>query len=157
MNFKNISLLIAMIIFAAGCSPARIISLPIPDQDENSTVMVHRESSFNAGGVGLVFGADSQDYVMLSNNNYAKINLKSGSYEFFARSNQADEPFILPIKLKPGDNKCLKAYANPSNVGKIILPFLYFMTSTFTLEDVECLPDEEILKYREVSVKYNDV
>ncbi|MCX2802495.1 hypothetical protein OQJ68_11930 [Microbulbifer thermotolerans] len=154
-KIKIISLLL-FITIAVGCAPARIVSIPAPAENEKSTLLVYRESAFNAGGVGLIFGADSRDYVKLGNSDYSEIELKNGHYKFFVRSDQADKPYILAEELKAGDKKCLKAYANPANLGKALVPLAYYMSHTFLLEKIECPSEEELSKYRKVPVKYTD-
>lgn len=158
MKFEIIGLSIAIPLLMVGCSsPAHIINLPLPNDAESSTIMIYREPAFNYSHVGLIFGASSQDYVSLSNNDYAEIKVRSGSYNFFVRSDQADVPINLTMDLKSGDNKCLKAYVNPSNGYKAILPFLYYTSNTFSFEAVECPSENKLLKYNKIAVKYDNV
>lgn len=146
--------LTALLITATGCTPAKITSIPQPIQAEASTVHVYREAAFNAGGASLIFGYNNQDLVELGNDDYSEIKLKEGAYQFFVRSNHADEPYIFPMQLKAGEEKCLKAYANPSNIGKALVPLAYHFTNTFLLENVQCLSNEQFKAYKFIPVKY---
>jgi len=138
----------------ASCTPARLSRLQLPDESQRSEVLVYREPAFNAGGVSMVFGAEGKDYVSLWNGEYALMYFLPGAYNFFVRSNQADQPFFLPVSLSTNDKKCIKAYPTPANIGKVLLPFIYHFSNTFLLEEVSCLSEGELSKYSAVSVEH---
>lgn len=141
-------------LFLAGCTPVKLTRLQAPEESQRSEVLVFRESSFNAGGIGMVFGSDGNDYVSLSNDQYAQLQFRPGSYNFFVRSTQGDKPFVLPMALGARESRCLKAYANPANLGKAVLPVAYLLGNTFLLEQVNCPTKEELAKYGAVAVEY---
>lgn len=134
----NSFFIIALLFLMAGCSPARIVQAPIPADANKAELTVTREPSFNSGAVGMVFGANENDYVKLSNGGGYTVSLPAGSYSFFVRSTQADEPFILEAQLRHGDHLCLKGFANPNNLAKVLMPITYHFSNTFLLEKTEC-------------------
>jgi hypothetical protein len=121
-----------------GCSPARIVQAPIPTDANKAELPVTREPSFNSRAVGMVFGADENDYVKLENGGGYKVSLPTGWYSFFVRSTQADEPFILEAQVRPGDRLCLEGFANPNNLAKALMLITYHFSNTFLLERTEC-------------------
>lgn len=137
-----------------GCTPANLVRLNMPPESERAEVQVYREPAFNASGIGLLFGAGNKDFVQLSNGEYARLYLPAGAHSFFARSTQADKPYELAISLVANQKTCLKASANSKNLAKTLLPLAYYLSSTFQLEQVNCLSDVEIAKYSLVPVEY---
>jgi hypothetical protein len=130
--------IIVIIFLITGCSPARIVQTPIPTDANKAELVVTRVSSFNSGGVGMVFGANENDYVKLNNGGRYAVNLPAGSYTFFVRATQTDEPFLLEEQLKPGDKLCLKGFANPKNLAKVLMPITYHFSNTFLLDKTAC-------------------
>ncbi len=139
-----------------GCTPAHIVRLNAPPESERVEVLVYRESAFNHGGVGLVFGADKRDFVQLSNDEYARLYLPAGNHRFFVRSTQADTPYELSVSLVANQTACFKAHANPGNLGKALLPFAFYLGNSFLLAPVSCLSEAEIAKYSLVKVEYEN-
>jgi hypothetical protein len=141
-------------VLLAACTPAHLTPLKAPTASERAELLVYRESAFNAGGVGLIFGADGQDYTALGNSQYAQVYLTPGPYQFFARSTQGDRPYVLPLNMATSQRICLKAYANPANLAKAVLPLAYYFGHTFLLEQVACPTAEELAKYSQEPVEY---
>jgi hypothetical protein len=140
---------------AAGCTPVKPTKLETPPAAERADVLVYRESAFNAGGIGMVFGANKVDFLEMGNNTYVEIPLRAGEYELFVRSTQADQPYVLKTALAPADKKCFRAYANPSNIGKaVLLPFAYYMGHTFLLDEVACPAAEALANYTRKEAQY---
>jgi len=137
MEFKCFFTLVFLFLIT-GCSQAIIVQAPIPTDANKAELTVTREPSFNSGAVGMVFGADENDYVKLKNGGGYKVSLPAGSYSFFVRSTRADEPFILAAQFRPGDRLCLKGFANPNNLAKALMPITYHFSNTFLLERTEC-------------------
>ena len=148
------SLCLITCLSVVGCNPASIVRPKAPDEAQRAEVLVYREPAMNAAGIGMVFGADENDYVALNNTQYARLDVSPGSHTFFVRSTQADKPFSLTVELGANESKCLKAYANPTNMGKALLPFAYYMGNTFLLELTPCLTPEELAKYSPVVIEY---
>lgn len=138
MEFKSVIFLSVCISLMAGCSPAKVVQTPIVTDENRVELTVIREPSFNSAAVGMVFGADGNDYVKLSNGGVYNVALPAGSYDFFVRSTQADEPFILQAELKIGEHFCLKGFANPNNLAKALLPITHYFSNAFLLEKTEC-------------------
>ncbi len=147
-------------VFLLGCSPSKLIRLKMPDLSERAELLVFREPAFNAAGGTLVFGANGEDYAELRNSDYVKIFLVPKSYQFFARDTNTDTPFVLPITLKVMDKKCLKAYANPANIAKVLLtpfllsPVVHAIGNTFLLKEVSCPLPAELSSYSEITMQY---
>ncbi|MBE0620345.1 MAG: hypothetical protein IH605_07105 [Burkholderiales bacterium] len=151
---SSISVSTILCLSLIGCTPAHIVRLSAPPESERAEVLVHRESAFNHGGVGLVFGADKRDFVQLNNGEYARLYLPSGNHSFFVRSTQADKPYELSASLLANQTTCFKASANPENFAKALLPFTFHLSNSFLLERVSCLSEAEIAKYSSVKVEY---
>ncbi len=147
--------LVVSSLLAGACTPANLTRLRMPVESQRAEVLIYRESSVLASLGGLIFGANRQDYVILSNGSYAQIYLSPNTYEFFVRSTGADQPYVLGITLSANTRKCLKGYPNPSNILKSLL-FIpaYYMGNTFLLEEVACPSSEELPKYSKVAVQY---
>lgn len=137
MKFKRFFIVLFLFLIT-GCSPARIVQVPISTDDNKAELSVIRESSFNSGLAGMVFGANGNDYVKLTNGGRYDVSLPAGSYDFFVRSIQADEPFIFKSQLNPGEHLCLKGFANPNNIAKSLMPIVYHFSNTFLLEKIDC-------------------
>jgi hypothetical protein len=140
--------------FLAGCTPAKLTRLQLPDESQRVEIFVYREIAFISGDIRMVFGAEGNDYVSLQNGEYAAMYLRPGAHNFFVRSTLADQPYVLAVSLSANDKKCLKAYANPANIGKFLLPFAHYVSNTFLLEQTSCLSNEELSKYSSVAVEY---
>lgn len=137
----------------AACTPAHLTKLREP-ASEKSEVIVYRESKFYGYALTLVFGENSADYAQLGAGEYSRVYFAPGKYNFFARSTNADQPYILPVTLDSDKKTCLRAYVNPINFVKILFPPAHFSGNNFLLEQVTCLPDNELSNYSLVKVEY---
>lgn len=147
---------LCMSLVIVGCTPAKITRLQLPDDSQRSEILVYRETSFNAEGIDMVFGADGNDYVSLRNGQYAHMYFRPGTYSFFVRSVGMDQPHVLTISVNANDTVCLKAFADPANYGKSLMPILYHVSSTFLIERANCLSGKELVHYRRVAVEYKN-
>jgi hypothetical protein len=149
---KNVAKVIGAIVVlatVAGCTPMQVKPLPqVQAGQEKASVLVYRETAFNAAGIEMIFGINDADLYPLHNANYATLTLPAGQHELFVRSNQADRPYRLTMTLAGGDAKCIRAYANPANVGKAFMPIAYYLGNSFLMNEVPC-PTEETLKTME--------
>lgn len=137
-----------------GCSSKPISRLQAPDPSSRAEIVVYRESSFNAGGVPVSFGADGETYATLSNDEYTSIYFRPASYNFFVRARTAD-PTILKLDLKSAERRCLKTIADPVNLGKVLVPILLMSSGyRFRLEEVKC-PEKDLAKYSFIKIEYN--
>src|SRR5690242_1847456 len=98
---KLLKTVFAIIIFTfiQGCTPANLTQPPVTTKDNQAELRVYREKAFNSGGIKAIFGAENQDYFEIYNGNQDNGKLPSGSYNFFVRSDQADNPFFLNVQL----------------------------------------------------------
>ena len=153
----GIFLLIGALVLSVGCTSFQVKQLEIVNPDNRSEILVYRESALNAGGMGLIFGVNGDDYVKLRNDSYSFMYLKSGSYDLFVRSDQADQSYTLSVDLETGEKQCFRAYPNPSNIAKaIFLGLAYYMGNTFLLEKSECMTEDELKEYRSIAVQYKN-
>ncbi len=154
-NHRGIPVVLLLALLLAACTPARLTRLKMPSDAERAEVLIYREPSFNVWGASLVFGANQQDYVVLRNGSYGQLFLSPGTYEFFVRSEGADQPARLTMTLGVSSRTCLKGYANPSNVAKTLLFWpAYYLGSTFLLEAAACPSNETLATYSRVDVQY---
>lgn len=135
----------------AGCTPMRPVHLATPATSNQSTVLVYRDFFVNAGAIEAIFGAGQQDWVALSSNTYAPIVLEPAAYEFFVRSNQADQPFVFKSSAALGETKCLRVFPNPNNFAKALMPVSSYAGNTFKVEESVC-PSPDALKKFEKKV-----
>lgn len=145
-----------MYLVVVGCTPAKLTHLQLPDEPQRSEILVYRETSFNAEKMEMVFGADGNDYVSLRNGQYAHMYLRPGTYSFFVRSAYLDQPSVMAVTLNANDRVCLKAFADPANYGKVLMPLLYHVSNTFSIERTNCPSSKELANYRRVVVEYKN-
>ncbi len=154
-NHRGILVALLLALLLAACTPARLTRPKMPSDAERAEVLIYRESSILAGLSSLIFGANQQDYLVLRNGTYAQLFLSPGTYEFFVRSEGADQPARLPMTLGANSRTCLKGYANPSNVAKSLFFWpAYYLGSTFLLEATACPSSETLATYSRVDVQY---
>ena len=109
--------------------------------------------------VSMIFGANDNDYVKLGSGSYASMYMRPGSYEFFVRSTNADEPFLVTLDLPVNDVTCLRAFVNSDSAATAILGgtigFLVSRSSSdFNMEKTECWSKEELDGRKVVAVEY---
>lgn len=134
---RTLSLLLSLTLLSA-CSS----TLTRPDlggNDEPSTVVVYRETAFNSGLSAMHFGEGETRYVLLENNEYASVEMSPGDHQFVVGATASGD-FEFPVSLVAGTTTCIKAYANPANYAKILLPVLFNLTALFKAEVVTCPP-----------------
>ena len=137
-----------------GCASVPLVQPRMPDASNRAEVVIFRESAFNAGGVGVSFGADEQAFVTLGNSEYASIFIPPGTYKFFVRARSAD-PTTLSQTLKAGDRRCLRTVADPSNLAKVVIPIVMMASGYgFLLEELPCPSGDQLAKYSRVDVEY---
>lgn len=141
---RKICAAVGVILVLSGCAPAKLVPMSRPQETNQSTLLVYRESAFNSGGVDAVFGSGQQDWVALGTKSYAVLQITPDSHEFFVRSTQADQPFVFKATVVQAETKCLRVFPNPGNFAKALLPISYMAGNTFMLEEAVC-PNAEIL------------
>ena len=161
---KLLIVLAAVTVFI-GCTPMQSKPLEATEINNRSEVIIYRELQYIDGSVGLVFGANGNDYVKLGGGSYASMYLKPGNYEFFVRGTNADEPFLLTLDLPVNDVTCLRAFnkvsGNAGTAAKAVLGrggviglLVASGSSTFNMEKTECWSKEELDDRRAVAVEY---
>lgn len=145
---------LALVAALSACSSTPIVLLQRPDVSSRAEVTVYRDYAFNAGGVSLAVGVGSSAFAILENSEYVFVELPPGMQEFFVRARSAD-PTLLKLSLDPGSHTCLRAVADPGNLGKVLLPPLLMASGYhFLLERTTCRSDELLAKYKQVPVRY---
>ena len=129
MMKKLLIVLTPTFLLLAGCASIPLVSPKMPDVSNRAEIVIFRKSAFNAGGVGLSFGADEQAITTLGNADYASIFFASGTYKFFVRARSA-EPTVLNLTLKTGDRRCLKTVPDSGNLAKAAVP-IFLMASGY--------------------------
>jgi hypothetical protein len=152
---KSFLLSVLSLVCLYGCAPARIIPVEKADQSNRATVMVFRESEFNAGGADAIVGAEGKDWVRLETKSFVELQLKPGRYEFFVRAKLKKEPFILAKDVEQSANLCLRVIPNPANLAAAMVPIAGLFTgSTFILEGVACPSAEGLAQFTKAEVTY---
>lgn len=116
----------------------------------------YREYAFNAGGASLIFGVDKSDLVELYGDRYSILQLPVGEHTFFARSNGGDQPFNLRLPVKGNVRTCIKAFPNPANFAKSLMPVSHLFGNSFLLEQTACPTKEELAKFEQIPVTYKE-
>ena len=154
-------LLIVLVAVTAviGCTPMQTKPLEATEINNRSEVIVFRESQFVGAAVGMIIGANGNDYVKLSGGSYASMYFRPGNYEFFVRSSNADEPFLVTLDLPVNDVTCLRAFNNEGTAAAAILggPIGFLASrgsSVFNMEETECWSKEELDGRKAVAVEY---
>lgn len=141
--------------FLFGCT-ASLPTNPLPATDLNNRaeVLIFRVYAFNAGGVSLTVGMGNEAFVTLENSEYVIAEVAPGDADFFVQALSAD-PTKVRISSRAGARVCLKTEADPENLAKVLLPPLLMATGyRFTLADVACPNETELLKYKKVNATY---
>lgn len=143
---KIIKLLSAIIAvqFIQACTPAQLVDIPDDPTIDNGKVLVYRESAYNAAGIPMIFGQGEADHKELWNSDFVELEYDEGHKVFFVRSNQADVPHKLPVRVRTDKQTCLKGYANPDNYIKALFIPAWYFSNTFFLAEVPCPSDSEI-------------
>jgi len=151
---KKICAAVGVILVLSGCAPAKLVPMSRPLETNQSTLVVYRESAFNAGGIDAVFGAAQQDWVALDTKSYAVLQIAPAPHEFFVRSTQADQPFVFKATVAQAETKCLRVFPNPGNVAKALLPVSYLAGNTFFLEETACPSAQTLAGFGKKTVTY---
>lgn len=156
MNKSLTLLIVCAAASLTACAPAHISQLRKSTGSGNSEVLVYREYAFNAGGASLIFGIDKNDLVELYGDRYSILRLPVGEHTFFARSNGGDQPFSLQLQVKANERTCIKAFPNPANFAKSLMPISHLFGNSFLLERSACPTKEELAKFEQVLVTYKE-
>ncbi|HEY1773599.1 MAG TPA: hypothetical protein VGH91_10455 [Gammaproteobacteria bacterium] len=139
----------------SACTPANIRTLKTPDPAHQATLIVYRNSAFYAAGLDAIVGVDGSDITELPTHSLAILNLEPGQHDLFVRSNQADTPFHLPVKLEEKQTVCLEAKPRSGNtVASLLMPLAPLATGVFELDSTECLTSDAAKAYKTAPVKY---
>ena len=155
---KLLIVLAAVTVFI-GCTPMQSKPLEATEINNRSEVIIYREKQIVGSAVSMIIGTNGNDYVKLGGGSYASIYLRPGNYEFFVRSSNADEPFLVTLDLPVNDVTCLRAFNNNGTAAAAILggPIGFLASrgsSSFNMEETECWSKEELDDRRAVAVEY---
>ena len=155
---KLLIVLAAVTVFI-GCTPMQSKPLEATEINNRSEVIIYRESAFLNSAVSMIIGANGNDYVKLGGGSYASIYLRPGNYEFFVRSSNADEPFLVTLDLPVNDVTCLRAFNDTGSAATNMMTaglvgLLLPRSSTFNMEKTECWSKEELDGRKVVAVEY---
>tara|TARA_R110001632_G_scaffold119797_1_gene232342 strand:+ start:1816 stop:2310 length:495 start_codon:yes stop_codon:yes gene_type:complete len=161
---KLLIVLAAVTVFI-GCSPMQSKPLEATEINNRSEVIIYRELQYIDGNLGLIFGANGNDYVKLGGGSYASMYMRPGSHEFFVRSTKKiDEPYLVTLDLSANDVTCLRAFnkvrSTAGTAAKVLVDggliglLVGGGSSTFNMEETECWSKEELDDRRAVAVEY---
>ncbi len=144
-------LLLITFISLVGCQSIPIVRPEIVSNMNTATILIYREPAFNSAAGSLYFGEGEKTYASLSNGEYTEIQISAGQHNFNVTA-RASQPFQFNADLKPNTKNCIKAYADPANIAKTLIPILFNLTNIFKADLVSC-PNEQFLKdYFKVSM-----
>lgn len=138
----------------AGCASVPVVPLPRPADSARSEVLIYRESSFIASGVGLTVGTGAQAFAVLANSEYVQVSLPAGTQDIYVQARTA-KPTRVALNLSHGARACLRTSASPSTAAKVLVPITLIATGYhFYLDEVPCPSADMLAKYKVVPVSY---
>lgn len=138
-----------------GCASAKIAKLPMPPENDRAEVLVYRETAVHNPGTGsLILGINEMDVVELNHKEYVIVTLPKKDYKIFVRST-GDMPFSVSMRFENDTRKCLRAYENPANWAKALLPLAYALGNLFKLEEEKCPSEEMLKKFERKHIEYD--
>jgi hypothetical protein len=143
-------LLVLLVFIISGCSTVTKNMELATEGHAQTEVTLYRPSAFPAAANGMLVGLDEKYFVSLKNNQYVKIKINSGTYNFQVKANGSPAS-SLRINLEPNKKVCLKSNINPAVAGVAIVPLVANMVSWFQLSEVTCPDGDFFAKYFEVS------
>ena len=135
MRLTDIINILAICVILSNCAPARIIKDDNAVGVKTSKVKITREDSWLFLLVPAIFGYDEKDKISLRNGKDSELNVPVGKREFFVRSDQADKPFKSNIEVRESETLCLTIKPEPKPVIKFIIPFFYYFSHAFKIEE----------------------
>ena len=150
----SLPLFAATAFLICGCASNPTFPLVKPVPDTQSQLIVYRESSFIAGGVGLTVGTNNRAFATVSNGDKVAVMLPAGEHEVYVQARSA-EPTKVKIKLTQGSTICMRTSSSSSTLAKLVIPVLLIATGYhFYLDEVPCPSSTELGKYGETPVTY---
>jgi hypothetical protein len=141
--------LLLFFFFVSGCSSVTKNVVLASDGKPQTDVIFYRPSAFPAAANDMLVGFNQKYFAALRNNQYIKIRIDSGTYDFQVKAN-GSQASNLKLTLKPDQKVCIKSNINPAVGGVALVPLVANMVSWFQLEEVPC-PDEKFFaEYSEV-------
>lgn len=136
----------------SGCAGPQVVPPEVAEGEASATVIVYREPSFNSGVVALHFGADKKVYLALRNGQYGQVQVAAGARRFSV-GGTGTQNYYLDMDLVPGTTTCIKAFPDPANIAKVVVPLLMNLTNVFKMEVVECPGEEFLADFERVSAR----
>ncbi|MFN3579993.1 MAG: hypothetical protein ACK4VV_05925 [Pseudomonas sp.] len=142
-------LAVLAVVLVSGCATVSRDMALTTEGSPQSEVMIYRPGAFPAGAGGMLVGYSDQYFGSLRNNQYMRVRLDSGIYDFQVKANGSPAS-SLRVNLEPDAAVCLRSNINPAVATVVLLPFASNMIAWFQLSQVEC-PDASVLAdYTEV-------
>lgn len=115
---KYISMIIP-VFFLTGCTTLSKDVILVTESSEAATVVIYRESAFQAGAVSLLVGKDNKYFAALRNNSYTSFQIDPGTHILQAK---ADGAPASSIEITPAKNEtiCLAGKPNPKMLGAAV-------------------------------------
>jgi len=154
-EFRSLPLLVTAVALV-GCASTPVSPLVRPSPEMQGEVIVFRESAFAAGGVSLKVGVGASVFANLKNTEKVRAMFPTGEHEFFVQARNAN-PTKVRVTVERMAPVCLRTSANPSTYGKAAVPIVLIATGYhFYLDQVPCPPQDELAKYKDFSVTYQE-
>ena len=154
-KFRSLPLLVTTIALV-GCVSTPVSPLSRPSPEMQGEVIIFRESAFAAGGVSLKVGSGTSVFATLKNSEKVRAMFPAGEHEFFVQARSAN-PTKIRVTVEQMAPICLRTSANPSTYAKAAVPITLIVTGYhFYLDQVPCPSPDELAKYKDVSVTYQE-
>ncbi|RUO18512.1 hypothetical protein CWE08_11385 [Aliidiomarina iranensis] len=140
-----------LIVFTGCTSISTDAQLVTNTNKGTASILVYRESAFQAGGVSLFVGKDDEYFMELRNNQYAQVEIDAGKHLIQAKAS-GSPPSSIDIELEENKTVCLAGKPNPEMAGAMLIPFVANMVPTFTLEKVSCPSAEKLEELTRISL-----
>lgn len=146
---KSIILLPVLVLLVSACSSISPNMRIATDGNDQTEVIFIRPAAFPAAASGMLIGFNDQYFGSIRNNQFMKVEIDSGTYNFQVKAN-GSPAFSYKVTLVPNAKICLKSNINPAVAGAAIIPLLANMVSWFQLSEIPCPEDKFFAEYSEV-------
>lgn len=147
---RNYVAMVAFTVALSGCAGPALVQPEVVEGAASATVLVYREPSFNSGLVALHFGEGGKVFMALRNGQYGHVQVSAGARRFSV-GGTGTQNYYLDVELAPGATTCIKAFPDPANIAKVVVPLLMNLTNAFKMELVECPGEEFLADFERVS------
>lgn len=142
------TLFLLFVLFLSGCSSVTNNMMLATEGTPQTEVILYRPSAFPAAANGMLVGFNENYFATLRNNQYIRVKINSGTYDFQAKAN-GSQASNLKLTLEPDQKVCIKSNINPTVAAAALIPLVANMVSWFQLSEVPCPDDSFFADYSE--------